>query len=256
MSERILLKLGGSIITDKSGDCSIDHAALRQIAGEIAAREELSIIIIHGAGSCGHPEARAYGLSHGVDQQNREGIAITHEAVCRLNESVVAALREQGVEAVGIHPMHGCLADGGRLVSCEYRQLSLMLGLHIVPVLHGDVVLDLTRGACIISGDQFVRYLGGLMPLDRIGLATDVPGVLSNGQVVPLLTPERAGEFSIGRSVHTDVTGGMEGKVRELVELARAGVRSEIFHISRLGDFLDGTATGGTIIEGGMDVGA
>ena len=94
------------------------------------------------------------------------------------------------------------------------------------------------------------------MPLDRIGLATDVPGVLSAGRVMPFLSPATAGGLSIGRSDHIDVTGGMEGKVRELLELARAGVRSEIFHISRLGDFLDGTATGGTVIKGGPDVGA
>jgi isopentenyl phosphate kinase len=51
--------------------------------------------------------------------------------------------------------------------------------------------------------------------------------------------------------MHTDVTGGMRGKMNELLGLAEAGIGSEIFHVSRIGDFLTGTGTGGTIVKGG-----
>ena len=253
MSERMLLKLGGSVITGKGGDCIINHAVLNQIACEIATRDDLSLLIVHGAGSCGHPEAHRYGIARGVDRKNREGIAITHRAVSRLNDAVVGALREQRVEAAGIHPMDGCLAENGRIIGYEYRHISRMLDLGIVPVLHGDVVMDETRGACIVSGDQLVRYFGAVLAPDRIGLATDVPGVLADGRVLPLITPASAHRLAIGGSRHTDVTGGMQGKIQELLELASAGIRSEIFHVSRLGDFLDGQPTGGTVVSGGMD---
>jgi len=253
MSERILLKLGGSVITGKGGDCTINHAGLTEVAGEIATREDLSLLLVHGAGSCGHPEAHRYGIARGVDRENREGIAITHRAVSRLNDAVVGALREQRVEAAGVHPMDGCLAENGRIIGYEYRHISRMLDLGIVPVLHGDVVMDETRGACIISGDQLVRYFGAVLAPDRIGLATDVAGVLGDGRVLPLITPASAQGLAIGGSAHTDVTGGMKGKLQELLELASAGIRSEIFHVSRLGDFLDGQPTGGTVVAGGGD---
>jgi isopentenyl phosphate kinase len=45
----------------------------------------------------------------------------------------------------------------------------------------------------------------------------------------------------------------MKGKIQELLELASAGIRSEIFHVSRLGDFLDGHPAGGTVVSGGPD---
>ena len=64
-----------------------------------------------------------------------------------------------GIEAVGIHPLSAFIADKGRLLSGEFNQLECMLGLGIVPVLHGDMVMDMTRGACVISGDQLVRVL-------------------------------------------------------------------------------------------------
>jgi isopentenyl phosphate kinase len=253
MSERVLLKLGGSVITGKGGDCIINYAGLKQIAGEIATRDDLSLLLVHGAGSCGHPEAHQYGIARGVDRKNREGIGITHRAVLRLNDAVVGALREQRVEAAGIHPMDGCLAENGRIIRYEYRHISRMLDLGIVPVLHGDVVMDETRGACIVSGDQLVRYFGAALAPDRIGLATDVPGVLAGDRVLPIITPVSAHRLVIGGSGHTDVTGGMKGKIRELLELASAGIRSEIFHVSRLGDFLDGQPTGGTVVTGGVD---
>jgi isopentenyl phosphate kinase len=47
------------------------------------------------------------------------------------------------------------------------------------------------------------------------------------------------------------VTGGMEGKVRELLDLARDGMSPAIFHADRIGDFLDGRPHGGTVVRGG-----
>jgi isopentenyl phosphate kinase len=49
--------------------------------------------------------------------------------------------------------------------------------------------------------------------------------------------------------MHTDVTGGMRGKMNELLGLAQAGIESEIFHVSRISDFLAGTSTGGTLVK-------
>ena len=120
----------------------------------------------------------------------------------------------------------------------------------MVPVIHGDVVMDLSRGACIVSGDQLVRYLAVALKIDRVGLATDVPGVLDGGHVVPVITTKKAPSLQIGNSMNTDVTGGMKGKMYELLELASAGIGSDIFHVSRIGDFLAGTDHGGTKIKG------
>jgi isopentenyl phosphate kinase len=123
-----------------------------------------------------------------------------------------------------------------------------MLALGMVPVIHGDVVMDRSRGACIVSGDQLVRCLAEPLSMRRVGLATDVPGVLAGGAVVPVITPVTFPTLQIGSSTHTDVTGGMRGKITELLGLARAGTGSEIFHVSRIPDFLAGRDCGGTRI--------
>jgi isopentenyl phosphate kinase len=251
MSERLILKLGGSVITDKSADCAVNRGQLASVASAIAgARAGGGIVVIHGAGSCGHPEAKRYHLDAGAKAGETEGIFVTHRAVSGLNDTVVAALREKGVAAVGVHPLHVGIADNGRLIGFECRHLETMLRLGMVPVIHGDVVMDLSRGACIVSGDQLVRYLAVALKISRVGLATDVPGVLDGDVVVPEITKKTVPSLRIGTSHHTDVTGGMRGKIDELLGLADAGIRSDIFHVSRIPDFLRGSGHGGTIVRG------
>lgn len=248
MTETVILKLGGSVITDKSGECAIDHASLHEIAGQLAAQRDSGLVLVHGAGSCGHPEARRYRINDGLASENVPGVYHTHTAVSRLNAAVVDALRDAGVEAIGIHPLDLALAEGGRLASFEIRHIAEMIGHGIVPVLHGDVVMDCLKGACIVSGDQLVTHLAAGLGSKRVGLATDVPGVLQNGSVVPRIDRDIAKSLEIGGSTNTDVTGGMRGKITELLALADAGIDSHIFHVSKIGRFLDGTEHGGTVV--------
>ena len=248
MTETVVLKLGGSVITDKSGDCVIDHARLHTIAEELARERATALVLVHGAGSCGHPEARRYRINDGLTGENVPGVYHTHAAVSRLNTAVVKALRDAGVEAIGIHPLDLALAEDGRLVSFETRHIAEMTEHGIVPVLHGDVVMDRRRGSCIVSGDQLVTRLATALASRRVGLATDVPGVLQNGSVIPRIDRHIAEMLDIGGSTKTDVTGGMRGKIVELLALADAGTDAHIFHVSKIGRFLDGTGHDGTIV--------
>jgi isopentenyl phosphate kinase len=65
-----------------------------------------------------------------------------------------------------------------------------------------------------------------------------------------VITRDSLQKLTIGSSNHTDVTGGMKGKIDELLGLADAGIGSEIFHVSRIPDFLCGAGHGGTIVKG------
>jgi isopentenyl phosphate kinase len=247
---RIILKLGGSVITDKGGDCAIRADRIAACAEEIARRRGAHIVLVHGAGSCGHPQARRYRLAEGIPPGDVAGIAGTHTAVARLNAAIVEALGKAGREAVGIHPLGHCIAENGRLWDPDWRPVELLLGLGVTPVLHGDVVMDIVRGASIVSGDQLVASLSRALSPDRVGLATDVPGVLGrDGAVVERVWRGTAAGLA-GGSGNPDVTGGMAGKLAELLELADAGFAPAIFHASRIGDFLDGRPHGGTIVEG------
>ena len=124
----------------------------------------------------------------------------------------------------------------------------------LVPVLHGDVAMDLVRGAAIVSGDQLVSHLARLVKPTIVALGTAADGVISDGEVLPQL--RRAGVSGIwselGPSAGVDVTGGMRGKVEELLDLADEGVSSVIFNASKPG-MIERVLRGervGTLVEG------
>jgi isopentenyl phosphate kinase len=248
---RVVLKLGGSVVTDKAGDCAIRSDRIAECMREVARRPGIQVVLVHGAGSCGHPQAQRHRLDRGVPPGDLAGIPETHHAVADLNRVIVDTLRRAGREAVGIHPLCHCVAAAGRLQDPDWKPVGLMLSLGVTPVLHGDVVMDTIRGASIVSGDQLVASLARALSPDRVGLATDVAGVLSrDGAVVERIRRGQAKGLA-GGSLNTDVTGGMAGKLEELLALADAGIGSSIFHASRIGDFLDGRTHGGTMVEGG-----
>lgn len=247
-TESVILKLGGSVITDKAADLGvIREADLLRIAKEVSGYRG-KMIIVHGAGSFGHTYAKKYGLDSGFDP---EGVIVTHESVKKLASRVVDALNGYGVRAVALHPMGCTVCRNGRIESMYLDNIKLMLENGFVPVLHGDVVMDLELGACVLSGDQIVPYLAKELKITRLGLGSAEDGVLDkSGKPIPEITPETFENFKyyIRGSESTDVTGGMLGKVQELLELSKTScITSHIFNAGKENNiyrFLDGESIG------------
>lgn len=238
VSNLTILKIGGSAVTDKTASTGrAKEDELTRIAAEIAGYDA-PLIIVHGAGSYGHTHALKYGLDKGFDA---EGVLITHDSVRELNALVVSALRGAGVPAIPLNPFAFSVCEDGRISSLFTEQITLMLEHGLVPVLHGDVCMDSKRGVCILSGDQSLPYLAKALHASRVGLGSAADGVLDgDGRTIPLITPQTFDRFSryIGGSAGTDVTGGMLGKVREILDLVEeTGIEACIFNANEPGSY-------------------
>lgn len=220
-SHLTILKLGGSVITDKNAENGVAlREDIQRLADEISSYSG-KVIVVHGAGSFGHPLAHKYSLVNSFDGK---GLALTHRSVETLNSIVVDALNDSGVNAAGVHPLDCLMATDGRISSAFLDPILSLLDNSIVPVLHGDVVMDTQKGVSIISGDQIVPYLALALGAERIGLGSAEEGVLDeNGSPIPFITHDNFDEIrvSLGGSASTDVTGGMLGKVTELLDMCR-----------------------------------
>ena len=254
-----ILKLGGSILTEKTDTPTPKPAAIRRCAREIASSISQDspvgaggpLIIIHGAGSFGHPQAKEHSKPAGF---TNSGIIEIHRAVSSLNDLVIEAMVENGVPAVPLHPFGCMVAENGRIAEMETDQIEIMLARGIVPVLHGDVVMDLKTGASIVSGDQLATYLAVRFKAARVGLGTAVDGVLADGAVIPLITPANFESLRphIQGSEGIDVTGGMLGKVLELLAI-KTDINSYIFNASKedvIARFLSGDEPGTRVAKG------
>ncbi len=230
----ILLKIGGSVITEKARETTIKKANMSMIAQQIASAKVSRLVLVHGAGSFGHPQAMKY-LSEGFSAQ---GIWKTHAAVSSLNTMFVAELQAEDVPALPVHPLDHVVVNNGEIVEFNLVALRLMLRNNVVPVIHGDVVMDKSRRFSILSGDKIVSYLARLMQPERIGVGTDVDGVIYQGETLRRLTPVDFERYrtSITGSQNIDVTGGMLQKVSELIDLAKQGRQSQVFDATKDGN--------------------
>jgi isopentenyl phosphate kinase len=236
----VILKIGGSVITEKDSDIP-ERAKMEEIdrisqeIAEFKSKSDLNIILVHGAGSFGHPQAMKYKLNQ---EFNAEGAYLTHASVKKLNSIVLESLNNAGVPSLPVHPLNSCLLENGKLVHFQLEQIEIMLKLGEMPVLHGDVVMDRVKGVVVLSGDRIIPYLALALKASKIGAGSDVDGVLDEkGNVIKKITPLSFMDMKkhIKGSTSTDVTGGMLGKVSELLELANQGISSRIFNASRKG---------------------
>ena len=240
----LVVKLGGSVITDKSKKFSVEQDTLKRLAGELTSARG-SLVVVHGGGSFGHPLASEYGIDSGFKEERQlMGFSLTHRAMEKLNAKVVEALQDVGLAAMPVQPSACAVVDGGRIVSMELRPFRKLLELGLVPVTYGDVVPDLTRGMSILSGDQLVVHLARELGAKKVVVGVDVDGVYTGdpkvdaeAELVPEITPANWGEVerSIGGAAGPDVTGGMANKVRELLKLAEGGIEAQIVNAARPG---------------------
>lgn len=234
----VLLKLGGSVITDKRSAEAADLLIIRRLAHEIrAARDEdagLRLVVGHGSGSFGHLYARRYGVHTGLaPNADWMGFAQTGAAALRLNRIVVDELLAAGVPALSLQPLPTIESANGRLAAWHDGAVGQALARGLVPVVHGDVAFDTVQGSAIISTEQLLGHLAR-GPLATQGCRMVLVGIDAvytadphrdpQAQPIPLIDERNIDAVLHGASSShgVDVTGGMRDKVTELWGLVQA----------------------------------
>ncbi|HEV8578880.1 MAG TPA: isopentenyl phosphate kinase [Thermoanaerobaculia bacterium] len=238
MSEVVLLKLGGSLITDKARPETPRREVLIRLAGEVArnaAERPFRLILGHGSGSFGHVAAQRFDLASGIRSVDQlPGISFTQERAAALHRLVIAALAEAGALPFSIAPSSCLVAAGGEPIAFAAESLLLALERGLLPVLYGDVVMDRERGAAICSTEKLFdfavrRLLDRGWTVRRVIWLGETDGLYdTSGKTVPHLSAAdfAAAVQAIGAPAGTDVTGGMRHRVETALALARLGVPS------------------------------
>jgi len=222
----IIVKLGGSVITDKTGYKCFRELVVRRLASEIKNAGE-GIILVHGAGSFGHVLADRYGLHLGFqDGGQKAGLAEVMADVRELNLKVMRVLNEEGVYCASIPPSAIAELDDGRLMDLDMRRFEGFSDLGITPVTFGDVCLDRTRGFSICSGDQLIESLARHFNPSRIIFCADVDGVCTSdpnldedAELIEVVSRETLESLPRTRR-YVDVTGSIFGKIESMLQMA------------------------------------
>lgn len=221
----IFIKLGGSLITDKRQEKAFRADVMARLAQEIAAANVAPLLIGHGSGSFGHVTAKQHGTMQGVQTADQwRGFAEVATVAAELNYLVADTLSKAGVPAWRIQPSASAQCHDGKITQMALSPIQTALEKGIVPLVYGDVALDDVRGGTIVSTETVMSYLVDHLPVKRIILLGEVPGVLDEqGEIIPRITPQNIAQYqgALGGSEGTDVTGGMLTKVTDMLELVR-----------------------------------
>ena len=265
MKELVFLKLGGSLITDKTQPYTplldvMDDLAL-QIKTALQTRPNLRLVIGHGAGSFGHVPASEYHTRDGLPPKSTplahrerdetednywKGFAEVWYQASTLNRYVMKALHKADVRAISLPPSSSVIASDGRVSVWETTSIRMCLSSGISPVIFGDVTFDEVRGGTILSTEDLFTHLARALNPERILLAGLETAVWADfperTKKIEKITPASFEEVSagVGRSHGADVTGGMESKVRQMTGLVSANpeITVQIFSGSKPGNIV------------------
>jgi isopentenyl phosphate kinase len=226
----VFLKLGGSLITDKTRPYTprlekLDDLS-KQIAGALRSDPDMQLLLGHGSGSFGHQAASRFGTRDGVSGEEAwRGFSEVWYQASSLNRMVVESLRRVGLPVITLSPASSITANAGKIQNWDVHPLLEALSHGLLPVIHGDVVFDDARGGTILSTEDLFNYLALKLKPDRILLAGLEEGIWedfpSRNKLKQVLTPRDGGKLSstLSHSASMDVTGGMRSKVDAMLSL-------------------------------------
>ena len=260
-AELKVLKIGGSVITDKNGELAPRTGEIARLTKEIQESNVKRLIIVHGGGSFGHPPAEKYAIKDGFKEDSQKiGFSETHHVMTMLNGLLMDSLIWHEVPAVSVTPSSCIITESGRIKHFEDSAIRALLNMDFIPVLYGDAVVDSKLGFTILSGDQLVSTLAMRLNAERIIFGVDVDGIYDadpkiekTAKLFKHLNREELERLQskFCKPTVRDVTGGMFGKIVELLPAVESGIPVTIMNATKPGNIcrvLEGKPVQGTIV--------
>jgi len=232
VNKLVLLKLGGSLITDKTLPYSprmeiLDDLAV-QIAEALNADPQLKLVVGHGSGSFGHEAASRSQTRRGVTGPDGwHGFAEVWYQASALNRLVMEALHRAALPCIALAPISAVTSRDGSVVAWDLTPLRSALGGELLPVVYGDVVFDQARGGTILSTEDLFSHLARQLHPQHILLAGREKGIWADfperTRLIQELTPGELDDQTSALKAPdgADVTGGMKAKVMQMSALVK-----------------------------------
>ncbi len=263
MNGLILIKIGGSSITDTKKENTAKPEVIRRLADEIRNSASSNIILGHGSGSFGHVVAKKYSVHEGlINDKSKEGASLTQNVAAQLHRIVINEFCSKGINVVSFPPSAGAVSENRRITEWNLPAMQEALKNGFLPVTCGDVVMDSKLCVTVISTEEALRYIAMQLKPHKVILGGDIDGVFTSN---PKINPdaklieeidgsniEEALKGASG-STKTDVTGGMKTKLEYAYEIAKTcQTTCQIVNIDvpgRLASAIKDEKTIGTIIR-------
>jgi len=217
----ILIKLGGSIITNKQKPLTPNLPAINKIASQLKKIEE-PIIVVHGGGSFGHYWSVKYDMHTKPAKYNKKGVSLVKNSMVELDKIILDSFLKNGLNPYCLPPtdfIYGNKADQKKV-----REIANIAKAGLVPISYGDVMWHGKNKFYILSGDKIMGMLSKILKPKLVIFVLNVDGVFSDMKTKKLLR-EIKGEKTEITEVEMDVTGGMSRKIKEAISILKSGTK-------------------------------
>ncbi len=242
----ILIKLGGSVITDKSVPLSFSKDVVYKMGEAIYGLSESEpVILVHGGGSFGHYYSVQYDMHTKPRRYSLDGFAIVRNSMVKLNSLILDVLAQCGLRtyccppSVLVYsndaPYHdGSITNKYNAIPERVQELQTIAKSGMCPVLYGDAMWHKDKMSYILSGDVIMSMLSEMLHPRLAVFTMDVDGLytsMESKKIIPKVDAQRLAEFNITDDTQkNDVTGGMVRKVRAATEISSNG--ADVFFVN------------------------
>ena len=216
----ILIKLGGSIITNKEKPLSARRKTIDNISKSLKKIDE-SIIIVHGGGSFGHFWSVKYDMHTKEKNYDLRGVAIIKNSMIELNKIILDSLLKNRLNPYCIPPAD--FMSGNKPILKKIKEIEKIAKAGLTPVTYGDALWYGQKKTYILSGDKIMTHFAKILKPRLCIFALNENGLYSDLKSKKLIY-ELKDEHPLISENKMDVTGGMTRKVEEASNISKMGM--------------------------------
>jgi len=216
----ILIKLGGSIITNKEKPLSVRRKTINNLAKSLKKINEPTIIV-HGGGSYGHYWSVKYNMHTKERKYDFRGVAIVKNSMIELNKIILDSLLKNKLNPYCLPPTD--FMSGNKPISKKVKEIEKIAKSGLIPVTYGDALWYGQKKTYILSGDKVMTHLAKILRPRLCIFVLNEDGLYSDLKSKKLIYELRDKRYLISEN-KMDVTGGMTRKVEEASKISKMGV--------------------------------
>ncbi|MFX0034897.1 MAG: isopentenyl phosphate kinase [Candidatus Hermodarchaeota archaeon] len=241
----IVLKLGGSLLTDKSIPFKLRDNILNSVVKEIKECIDLGLIeelvVIHGVGSYGHPPVLKYNLHKGFKSPSQLiPLSETQYIVNNYRNMIAKSFLDLDIPINLMHASSIIVGESMKITDYYFKALRGYLSLGMVPLIGGDMMYDKNMGFSVCGGDQLAVIISREIGAEYLIFATDVLGIYDkdpkdnpNALLLKEININEIEQLLERKEVvnKIDASGGMRGKLISLIsakDLIKKGLKVSV----------------------------
>ncbi len=235
-----LLKLGGSLLTDKNEPSSLREDVINRAIEQIIESNK-RVVLIHGGGSFGHPIAKKYQLFKGLNTSIKNqvlGLSKTHEMMNQLNTIIINKFLKKNYPVLSISPSAIFIKRSQQFILNSIDPIEISLKLGVLPILYGDIILEKDGSFSIISGDDIILELCKTLKnfeIVKVIFAIEKDGIyVKDGDSIEFASQINFDELKsveLADLEHKiDVTGGIGRKFEIIKQIAELNIPVQVIN--------------------------